>query len=209
VPSLIGLIAGVLFIWRELRTSNPALDLRLFRFRPFNAAVVAGAVINFSMGGIVRRHQLLGHTSKRPTFYRGWADSHASGRSPSRCVGTWGLADVQVYRTLNHDERFGDYSRQLLGVGSARDDSIPDRRRGTARAALRIVPAPTEGQLRRVSPIDPEGAHRTVAGSEYAMTHALQTMNLMSGLVPLAALLLVWFWLPSSSIRAATIPDKK
>jgi hypothetical protein len=81
--------------------------------------------------------------------------------------------------------------------------------KGTARAALRIVPAPTEGHLRRVSPIDPEGAHRTVAGSEYVMAHALQTMNLISGLIPVAALLLAWFWLPSSSIRAATITDKK
>ncbi|MGI9073759.1 MAG: MFS transporter [Bryobacteraceae bacterium] len=53
VPCLIGLIAGALFIWWELRTPHPALDLRLFRFRPFNAAVIAGAVINFSMGGIV------------------------------------------------------------------------------------------------------------------------------------------------------------
>jgi hypothetical protein len=79
---------------------------------------------------------------------------------------------------------------------------------GTARAALRTVPAPTEGHLRRVSRIDPEGSRRIVAGSEYAMAHALQTINLISGLVPLSALLLAWFWLPSSSIRAATIADK-
>jgi hypothetical protein len=79
----------------------------------------------------------------------------------------------------------------------------------TARAALRIVPVAVEGHLRKVSPIDPELARRTVAGSEHIMAHALQTMNLISALVPLAALLLAWFCLPSSLIRAASAVRQK
>jgi hypothetical protein len=71
----------------------------------------------------------------------------------------------------------------------------------TARAALRIVPAAAEGHLRKAPPTDPELARRTVAGSEYIMAHALQTMNLISALVPLAALLVAWFCLPSSFDR--------
>lgn len=41
-PIAIGLIAGGGFIYQELHTSAPALDLRVFRSKPFNAAMIAG-----------------------------------------------------------------------------------------------------------------------------------------------------------------------
>jgi MFS family permease len=284
VPSLIGLIAGVLFIWRERHTPNPALDLGLFRFRPFNAAVIAGAVINFSMGGVVvaisywvtlvkgEPSTVVGlilipaaAAQAGASVLGGWLISRFTARSIMMsglaiivvsCLGLaalgitaslivaaewlsllaigWGLAQTpqsDIMMSYASPELAGSVSAARSGIGQtfyalgptvyalvimsifvtqANDKLVKQRiSESAARAALRIVPAPTEGHLRRVSPIDPEGEHRTVAGSEYAMTHALRTMNLISGLVPLAALLLAWFWLPISSIRAATIPDKK
>jgi predicted MFS family arabinose efflux permease len=268
---LIGLIAGVLFIWWELRTPNPALDLRLFRFRPFNAAVLVGAVINFSMGGIVvaisywvtlvkgEPSTVVGlilipaaAAQAGASVLGGWLMSRFTARSIMTsglaimvvsCFGLaalgvaaspivaagwlsllavgWGLAQTpqsDIMMSYASPELAGSVSAARSGIGQAfyalgptvytlvimsifvtqaRDKLVEQGiSEATARAALRIVPGSTEGHLRKVSPIDPEGAHRTVAGSEYAMAHALQTMNLMSGLVPLAVLLLVWFWLP-------------
>jgi MFS family permease len=51
VPIVVGLVAGAGFIVRELRTPDPALDLRVFRSGRFNAAVTAGATFNFVTGG--------------------------------------------------------------------------------------------------------------------------------------------------------------
>jgi MFS family permease len=284
VPSFIGLISGVLFIWRELRTPHPALDLEPFRFRPFNAAVIVGAVINFSMGGIVVAISywvtlVKGESSTMvglilipaaaaqagASVLGGWLISRFTARSIMisglaiivfSCLGLaalgiktslivaaewlsllavgWGLAQTpqsDIMMSYASPESAGSVSAARSGIGQtfyalgptvyalvimsifvtqAKDKLVEQGiSEGTARAALRIALAPTEGHLRRVSPIDPEGAHRAVADSEYAMTHALQAMNLISGLVPLAALLLVWFWVPSSSIRVATIPNKK
>ncbi|MGI8962419.1 MAG: MFS transporter [Bryobacteraceae bacterium] len=275
VPGVIGLIAGVLFIWWELRTPNPALDLRLFRFRPFNAAVTVGAVINFSMGGIVvaisywvtlvkgEPSTVVGlilipaaAAQAGASVVGGWLMSRFTARSIMisglgiivvSCLGLatlgvtaspiaaagwlsllavgWGLAQTpqsDVMMSYASPESAGSVSAARSGIGQAfyalgptvytvaiMSIFVPQARdklveqgisEATARASLRIVPAATEGHLRRVSSIDPEGAHRTVAGSEYVMAHALQTMNLISGLVPLTALLLVWFWLPNGSI---------
>ena len=285
MPILIGLIAGVLFICRELRTSNPALDLRLFRFRPFNAAVVAGAVINFSMGGIVVAisywvtlvkgepstvvglilmpaaaaqaaasvlgGSLMSRFSARSILLNGLVIVFIGsvglatlGVTTSLIVAAewlsllavgWGLAQTpqsEIMMSHASPELAGSVSAARSGIGQtfyalgptvyalvimslfttqASDKLVKQGiSKGTARAALRIVPvARSEGQLRRVSPIDPEAAHRTVAGSEYAMTHALQAVNLMSGLVPAAALLLGWAWLPRRSSLATKSPDMK
>ena len=46
-----GLIAAAGFIAWELRTPEPALDLRIFRSGRFNAAVTAGVMFNFLAGG--------------------------------------------------------------------------------------------------------------------------------------------------------------
>lgn len=51
VPIVVGLLAGAGFVVRELRTPDPALDLRIFRSARFNAAVTAGATFNFLTGG--------------------------------------------------------------------------------------------------------------------------------------------------------------
>ncbi len=51
VPILLGLAAGAGFVFRELHTPDPALDLRIFRSARFNAAVTAGATFNFLTGG--------------------------------------------------------------------------------------------------------------------------------------------------------------
>jgi predicted MFS family arabinose efflux permease len=51
VPLAIGVVAAVAFLFREMRTSDPALDLRIFRSGRFNAAVAAGATFNFLTGG--------------------------------------------------------------------------------------------------------------------------------------------------------------
>ena len=51
VPIVIGLIAAVGFVIRELRTPTPALDLRIFRSRSVSVAVSAGVTKNFLTGG--------------------------------------------------------------------------------------------------------------------------------------------------------------
>ncbi|OOK64106.1 putative membrane protein [Mycobacterium kansasii] len=50
---VVGLAAGVFFVWWELRTDHPALDLRIFRAGPFNAAVIAGLAFNFLSAGLI------------------------------------------------------------------------------------------------------------------------------------------------------------
>lgn len=52
-PLLIGLAAGVFFVWWEQHTDQPALDLRIFRAGPFNAAVITGLAFNFLLAGRV------------------------------------------------------------------------------------------------------------------------------------------------------------
>jgi MFS transporter, DHA2 family, methylenomycin A resistance protein len=47
----VGLAAGCGFVMQELRTPDPALDLRVFRSSRFNAAVTAGVVFNIVLGG--------------------------------------------------------------------------------------------------------------------------------------------------------------
>jgi predicted MFS family arabinose efflux permease len=50
-PLLVGIGAGAAFLWWELRSDDPALDLRIFRSRRFTAAVTAGAANNLVQGG--------------------------------------------------------------------------------------------------------------------------------------------------------------
>lgn len=47
----VGLVAGVAFVFQELRTRQPALDMRVFRSGRFNAAVTAGVMFNIVLGG--------------------------------------------------------------------------------------------------------------------------------------------------------------
>ncbi len=47
----VGLAAACLFVLNELHTQDPALDMRIFRSRRFNAAVTAGVVFNIVLGG--------------------------------------------------------------------------------------------------------------------------------------------------------------
>ncbi len=49
-PILIGIFAATVFVWWELHTDQPALELRIFRSHRFNAAVTAGAASNFVQG---------------------------------------------------------------------------------------------------------------------------------------------------------------
>ncbi len=51
VPIVAGVLAGVAFVWWELRCGAPALDLRIFRSPRFNAVVTAGAANNLVQGG--------------------------------------------------------------------------------------------------------------------------------------------------------------
>ena len=51
VSIAVGLAAGCVFVMQELRTSNPALDMRVFRSSRFNAAVTAGVMFNIVLGG--------------------------------------------------------------------------------------------------------------------------------------------------------------
>ncbi len=51
VPIVVGVVAAVAFVLRELHTPDPALDLRIFGSGRFNAAVTAGATFNFLTGG--------------------------------------------------------------------------------------------------------------------------------------------------------------
>ncbi|MFI5508927.1 MFS transporter [Mycobacterium sp. NPDC051804] len=46
-----GAVAAVLFVVWEIRTPDPALDVRVFRSARFNAALTAGATFNFLTGG--------------------------------------------------------------------------------------------------------------------------------------------------------------
>ena len=47
----VGLAAGCAFVMQELRTPEPALDMRVFHSSAFNAAVTAGVVFNIVLGG--------------------------------------------------------------------------------------------------------------------------------------------------------------
>lgn len=47
----VGLALCAAFVWWELRTDSPALDMRIFRSGRFNAALTAGATFNFLGGG--------------------------------------------------------------------------------------------------------------------------------------------------------------
>ncbi|WP_286131997.1 MFS transporter [Mycobacterium sp. IS-1556] len=47
----VGLLAGCAFVAQELRTREPALDMRVFRSGRFNAAVTAGVMFNVVLGG--------------------------------------------------------------------------------------------------------------------------------------------------------------
>ena len=51
VPILVGIVAGIVFVWWELRCDEPALDMRIFRSPRFNAVVSAGAANNLVQGG--------------------------------------------------------------------------------------------------------------------------------------------------------------
>lgn len=51
VPIMIGAVALAAFIAFELRVRDPALDLRIFRNRAFDAAVCSGVAFNFISGG--------------------------------------------------------------------------------------------------------------------------------------------------------------
>ena len=51
IPILIGILAGVGFVWWELRCDDPALDMRIFGSPRFNAVVSAGAANNLVQGG--------------------------------------------------------------------------------------------------------------------------------------------------------------
>ncbi|UUO01349.1 MFS transporter [Mycolicibacterium novocastrense] len=47
----VGLVAGCAFVMQELRATDPALDMRVFRSGRFNAAVTAGVLFNIVLGG--------------------------------------------------------------------------------------------------------------------------------------------------------------
>ncbi|MHA7651784.1 MFS transporter [Mycobacterium sp. ML4] len=53
LPTMVGLVAGAFFVWWERRTDHPALQLRVFRAGPFNAAIIAGAAFNFLTAGLI------------------------------------------------------------------------------------------------------------------------------------------------------------
>lgn len=50
-PILTGILAAAAFVWWELRSEDPALDLRIFRLPRFSAVVIAGAANNLVQGG--------------------------------------------------------------------------------------------------------------------------------------------------------------
>ncbi|MFE9094105.1 MFS transporter [Streptomyces sp. NPDC007264] len=52
VPLAVGAAAAVLFVLHERRTPEPALDLALFRSRPFDAALAANLTLNFLAAGL-------------------------------------------------------------------------------------------------------------------------------------------------------------
>lgn len=47
---VVGILSAAVFVWWERRTDEPALDLRLFRSRRFNAVVTVGAASNLVQG---------------------------------------------------------------------------------------------------------------------------------------------------------------
>jgi len=51
VQILVGMALAAAFVLWELRTDEPALDMRIFRSGRFNAALTAGATFNFLQGG--------------------------------------------------------------------------------------------------------------------------------------------------------------
>ena len=51
IPILIGVLAGIAFVWWELRCDDPALEMRIFRSPRFNAVLSAGAANNLVQGG--------------------------------------------------------------------------------------------------------------------------------------------------------------
>lgn len=51
IPILVGLVMAAGFVFRELHVPYPALDLRIFASRRFNAALIAGVTSNFVAGG--------------------------------------------------------------------------------------------------------------------------------------------------------------
>ncbi|GAA2230886.1 MFS transporter [Streptomyces amakusaensis] len=51
VPGLIGLLASLLFVRRQLRSAHPMLDMRLFRERHFRAGVIASVLPVFVLVG--------------------------------------------------------------------------------------------------------------------------------------------------------------
>ncbi len=95
-PILLGLIAAAGFVFRELHTRDPALDLRIFSSARFNAAVTAGLATNFLTGGTmillgfyliaVRREspELLGWLLIPATLLQAIA-AVVAGRAAARC----------------------------------------------------------------------------------------------------------------------------
>ncbi|WP_396904815.1 MFS transporter [Mycolicibacterium phlei] len=51
VSIVVAVVAGALFVLQELKTRDPALDMRVFRSGRFNAAVTAGVMFNIVLGG--------------------------------------------------------------------------------------------------------------------------------------------------------------
>lgn len=95
VPILLGLLAAGGFVYRELHTPDPALDLRIFRSKSFNAALIAGMTWDFLAGGstilfafylVVVRHEspeILGLLFIPAMALQALA-AHASGRAADR-----------------------------------------------------------------------------------------------------------------------------
>lgn len=51
VAVVVGALAGVAFVRRQLRAAHPLLDVRLFAIRPFTASITANVVSSFTMVG--------------------------------------------------------------------------------------------------------------------------------------------------------------
>ncbi len=51
VALAVGVLAGVVFVRRQLRVAHPLLDVRLFTIRPFTAAIIANVVTSFTVVG--------------------------------------------------------------------------------------------------------------------------------------------------------------
>lgn len=52
VPLGIGLLSGVIFVWRQLKMEQPFLDIRLFRFQSFRLSVIGSMMLYLTMMGI-------------------------------------------------------------------------------------------------------------------------------------------------------------